>query len=198
MSKKVNIEKESEFNFFTSFDDVEETGLVFQFLDSPIEHVPSGDDKHNIPLEQIPKEIDMVEVPIKKEEVPKTYQKVIEVHEMNEAEKNFANRIRYILKLIFKGFFKENIVNAWCTGLSYGIITYDIIEQKYLPALIMFIYSLLYTDIKNGVKTLLDYCTSKKRRELEADLESHSVLNYTNSMIYSDEVKMYVKRKEYK
>lgn len=195
MISKVNIESEREFNHYSSFDNVVETGLIFQFLDAATRNIPEKDDNHNIPLETGSEDVQMIQVPIRKEEVFPTYQKVIEVYEMNEAEINIANKIRYILKLIFKGFFKENVTSAWCTGISYGFVAYDLLDQKYLAALIMFTYSLLYTDIRNGFKMLADYFSSRKRLELEADLKRHDVLDYTEAMINKDEVKMYVKSK---
>lgn len=193
MLNKMNIEKERDFDYYSFSGNVEETGLIFQFFDKAIENVPDKKDNHNVPLEYNSREVDMVEVPISRREVPETYQKVIEVYEMNEAEINIANKIRYILKLIFKGFFKGDILYAWFAGFSYGFIACDLIEQKYLSALILFTYSLLYMDIKKGVKTLKDYFSSKTRIKLEDYLARYGILEYTNDLVSSDDVKMYVK-----
>lgn len=192
MKSKMNIEKEQDFNYCSTSSDVAETGLVFQFL-NPVKTNHDKGDNYNVPLEGLCEESSCVEAPIPKEKVPKTYKKVIEVYEMNEAEINIANKIRYILKLIFKGFFKEDILYAWCAGLSYGVIAFDLIEQKYLQALIMFTYSLLYTDVKKGFKTLADYFSSKTRIKLEDYLARYGILEYTNDLVSSDDVKMYVK-----
>lgn len=193
MNNKMNIDKERDFNYYSVFGNVEETGLVFQFMDDIVTSVPDKEDNHNVPLENDFEESSCVEAPLPRIEVPRTYQKVIEVHEMNEAEINIANKIRYILDLIFKGFFREDNVRLWCAGISYGFIAYDLIEQNYFASLVMFAYSLLYTDVKKGIKTLVDYFSGRKREELESHLKRYGVLDYTNELINSGDVKMYIK-----
>lgn len=189
---KMNIDKEREFHFYSGLRSAEETGLVFQFL-NPVKTMQDIGDNYNAPLEELCEKSSCVEAPIPKAIVPETYQKVIEVYEMNEAEISVANKIRYILKLIFNGFFKGDNVYLWSAIIGYGFVGYDLIEHNYLAALIMFAYALLYTDVKKGTKTLIDYFSSKKRMELETDLARYNVLEYTNELVNSGDVKMYVK-----
>ncbi|MDE5888652.1 MAG: hypothetical protein K2H20_01385, partial [Bacilli bacterium] len=150
-------------------------------------------DNYNIPLEYSSDEEECVRVPIIKEVVPSTCQKVVEVYEMNEAEINIANKIRYISKLCFEGFFRGDNVRAWCSGLYAGFVAYDLIKENYVAAIILFGCCLIYTDVNVGFKVLKDYFTSKRREELEQDLQKYGVLEYTNAIKSLEDVKTYIK-----
>ena len=172
-----------------------ETGLEFS-LDRTYEEISF--DKYNncnAPLECKGLDNECIDVQLNKGDVPKAYLKVVEIYEMNEAEISIANKIRYILKLVVEGFFRNDGTRLMCAGIAYGFVTYDLLKENYLAALLMFAYSLFYTDIRKGFKTLKEYLDSTKRKKLELDLLVYGVLDYTKAMKSVDDVKMYLKKK---
>lgn len=196
MSESINITDNIEkIGIYSHCLDAIETGLIFEVEGVQDFKRQVKEDRYKVPVEFDSSLNKSIEVPMSREDVPKTYQKVVEVYEMNKAEISVVNKIRYILKLIFKSFYKGDYLNLWCAGISYGFITYDLIDENYLGALIMFTYSLIYTDLGKGIRVLKDYFTSKTREELEIFLEKYGVLDYTNAMKDENDVKMYVKFK---
>lgn len=197
-NKKVIFEDSSDFKYYFGIYGAEETGLEFHLDSTYAENNLSKKDNYNIPVEHEKDELGVVDVPVMRVAVPDTYKKVIEVQEMNEAEINIVKKIRYILKLCFEGFFRGDNVRAWCAGIYSGFVTYDLIKENYVAAIILFGCSLLYTDVYTGFKTLNDYFTSKRREGLERYLKYYGVLDYTKATKSAEDVKMYAKFKERK
>ncbi len=190
-NKKVIFDKAKDFEHYSKVFESVETGLEFHL--TYVKNKLPKNDNYNILLEDDNEKLEVVDAPIIRVAVPDTYKKVIEVQEMNEAEINIVNKMKYILKLCFESFFRGDNVHAWCAGVYVGFVTYDLIKENYAAAIILFGCFLLHTDVITGFKALKDYFTSKKREELEKVLEYYGVLEYTNAMKCQEDVKMYAK-----
>ena len=172
----------SEFQMLTKFIPLEEVGISF-----------SGEIKIDEKTSVITDKQIKLETP---EEAAKTYQKVMEMRDLTEAERTNVNKFRLVLKKIFDVYFRgqkfrRNLCIFWMIVLGLDIAT-----ENYFGALIMAAFITLYTSPIKFIKEMKKIIGSKKRKkELTEELSKSNVLGYVDSVLEDEGVQLYFKPK---
>lgn len=170
-----------EFQMLTKFLPLEEVGISF-----------SGeikiDDKTSVITDKQIK-LDNPEV------AAKTYQKVMEMRELTEAERTNVNKFKLVLKKLFDVYFKgqkfrRNLCVFWTI-----ILGFDIATENYFGALMMAAAITLYTSPIKFIKEVRKIFSKKKREELSEELSKVNMLGYVNSVPDDEGVQLYFKPK---
>ena len=125
----------------------------------------------------------------------KTYQKVMEMRELTEAERTNVNKFKLVLKKLFDVYFKgqkfrRNLCVFWAI-----ILGFDIATENYFGALMMAAAITLYTSPIKFIKQVKKIFGKKKREELSEELSKMNVLGYVNSVPEDEGVQLYFKPK---
>ena len=171
-----------EFQMLTKFLPLEEVGISF-----------SGE----IQVDEMTSVITDKQIKLENPEVAaKTYQKVMEMRELTEAERTNVSKAKLVLKKLFEVFFKGQ---KWRRNLCvfYAVIVgFDIAVENYLGALLMTACILLYTSPIKFIKEMKKIFGNKKRREeLSEELSKLNVLGYVDSVPEDEGVQLYFKPK---
>lgn len=170
-----------EFQMLTKFLPLEEVGISF-----------SGeikiDDKTSVITDKQIK-LDNPEV------AAKTYQKVMEMRDLTEAERTNVNKFKLVLKKLFDVYFKgqkfrRNLCVFWTI-----ILGFDIATKNYFGALMMAACITLYTSPIKFIKEVRKIFSKKKREELSEELSKVNMLGYVNSVPDDEGVQLYFKPK---
>ena len=170
-----------EFQMLTKFLPLEEVGISF-----------SGeikiDDKTSVITDKQIK-LDNPEV------AAKTYQKVMEMRDLTEAERTNVNKFKLVLKKLFDVYFKgqkfrRNLCVFWTI-----ILGFDIATENYFGALMMAACITLYTSPIKFIKEVRKIISKKKREELSEELSKVNMLGYVNSVPDDEGVQLYFKPK---
>ena len=124
-----------------------------------------------------------------------TYQKVMEMRELTEAERTNVSKFKLILKKIFDVYFKgqkwrRNLCIFWTI-----ILGFDIAAENYFAALMMAACITLYTSPVKFIKEVRKIFSKKKREELSEELSKMNILGYVNSVDEDEGVQLYFKPK---
>lgn len=171
-----------EFQMLTKFLPLEEVGISF-----------SGeikvDEKTSVITDKQIK-LDNPEVAIK------TYQKVMEMRELTEAERTNVSKAKLFLKKLFEVFFKGQ---KWRRNLCIfyaSLVAFDIAVDNYFGALMMTACILLYTSPIKFAKELKKIFGNKKRKkELSEELSKMNMLGHVDSVDEDEGVQLYFRPK---
>ena len=171
-----------EFQMLTKFLPLEEVGISF-----------SGE----IQVDEMTSVITDKQIKLENPEVAaKTYQKVMEMRELTEAERTNVSKAKLVLKKLFEVFFKGQ---KWRRNLCvfYAVIVgFDIAMENYLGALLMTTCILLYTSPIKFIKEMKKIFGNKKHKEkLSEELSKLNVLGYVDSVPEDEGVQLYFKPK---
>jgi hypothetical protein len=172
----------TEFQMLTKFLPLDEVGISF-----------SGE----IPIDEKTSVITDKQIKLENPEVAaKTYQKVVEMRELTEAERTNVSKFKLMLKKLFEVFFKgqkfrRNLCVFWAI-----ILGLDIATENYFGALMMTACILLYTSPIKFLKEVKKIFGNKKRKEeLREELSKLNVFGYVNSVPEDEGVQLYFKPK---
>ena len=170
-----------EFQMLTKFLPLEEVGISF-----------SGeikiDEKTSVITDKQIK-LDNSEVAIK------TYQKVMEMRELTEAERTNVSKAKLFLKKLFEVFFRgQKWRRNLCIFYAF-IVGFDIAVENYLGAIIMFACILLYTSPIKFYKELRKIFSKKKQKQLSKELDELKVLSDVFSVDDDEGIQLYFKPK---
>lgn len=171
-----------EFQMLTKFLPLEEVGISF-----------SGE----IKVDEMTSVITDKQIKLENPEVAaKTYQKVMEMRDLTEAERTNVSKAKLVLKKLFEVFFKGQ---KWRRNLCifYAVIVgFDIAVENYLGAILMTICILLYSSPIKFIKEMKKMFGNKKRKEeLSEELSKLNVLGYVDSVPEDEGVQLYFKPK---
>lgn len=176
------IDSVPEFQMLTKFLPLEEVGISFSGEIKVDENTSVITDK------QI--KLDNPEV------AAKTYQKVMEMRELTEAERTNVSKFKLVLKKLFEVFFRGQ---KWRRNLClfYAVIVgFDIAVENYFGAILMTTCILLYSSPVKFIKEMKKIFGNKKRKEeLSEELAKLSVLGYVDSVPEDEGVQLYFKPK---
>lgn len=171
-----------EFQMLTKFLPLEEVGISF-----------SGE----IKVDEMTSVITDKQIKLENPEVAaKTYQKVMEMRDLTEAERTNVSKAKLVLKKLFEVFFKGQ---KWRRNLCifYAVIVgFDIAVENYLGAILMTTCILLYSSPIKFIKEMKKMFGNKKRKEeLSEELSKLNVLGYVDSVPEDEGVQLYFKPK---
>lgn len=125
------------------------------------------------------------------EEATKTYQKVMEMRELTEAERTNVNKYKLVLKKLFDVFFRgqkyrRNLCIFW--AIILGI---DVAAENYFAALMMAACIAINTSPIKFAKEMKKMFGKKRREELTEELTEMNIMNHVNSVEQDEGVKLY-------
>lgn len=125
----------------------------------------------------------------------KTYQKVMEMRDLTEAERTNVSKVKLILKKLFEVYFKgqkwrRNLCIFWM--IIFGL---DIATENYFGALMIAACITLYTSPIKFYKELKKILGKKKREELGKELSEMGLLGDVGSVDDDEDIKLYLKPK---
>lgn len=170
-----------EFQMITKFLPVEEVGISFN---------------GKIKVDEMLSVITDKKVKLDSPEVAtETYQKVMEMRELTEAERTNVSKVKLVLKKLLEVFFRGQ---KWRRNLCifFGfIVGFDIAVENYLGAILMFTYILFYTSPIKFYKELRKIFSKKRQEELSNELEELNVLSGVYSVDDDASIQLYFKLK---
>ncbi len=179
---KYYVDSVTEFQMLTKFLPLDEVGISFSG------EIPIDEKTSVITDKQI--KLDNPEVAIK------TYQKVIEMRELTEAERTNVSKAKLFLKKLFEVFFKGQ---KWRRNLCIfyaSLVAFDIAVDNYFGALMMTACILLYTSPIKFAKELKKIFGNKKRKkELSEELSKMNMLGHVDSVDEDEGVQLYFRPK---
>lgn len=126
----------------------------------------------------------------------KTYQKVMEMRELTEAERTNVSKAKLVLKKLFEVFFKGQKFRVGLCIFWSLIAALDIAVENYFGAFLMTAFILLYTSPIKFLKEMKKIIGNKQRKkELTEELSKLNVLGYVDSVPEDDGVQLYFKPK---
>ncbi len=170
-----------EFQMLTKFIPLEEVGISF-----------SGEIKIDEKTSVITDKQIKLENP---EEAAKTYQKVMEMRDLTEAERTNVNKFKLVLKKVFDVYFRgqkfrRNLCIFWMI-----ILGFDIATENYFGALIMAAFITLYTSPIKFIKEMKKIFGKKRKEQLMDELSKMNMLGHVNSVDDDEGVQLYFKPK---
>lgn len=170
-----------EFQMLTKFIPLEEVGISF-----------SGEIKIDEKTSVITDKQIKLENP---EEAAKTYQKVMEMRDLTEAERTNVNKFKLVLKKVFDVYFRgqkfrRNLCIFWMI-----ILGFDIATENYFGALIMAAFITLYTSPIKFIKEMKKIFGKKRKEQLMDELSKMNLLGHVNSVDDDEGVQLYFKPK---
>lgn len=170
-----------DFEVLTKFMPIEEVGISF-----------NGE----IKIDETTSVITDKKVTLESPEVAlKTYQKVMEMRDLTEAERTNVSKVKLILKKLFEVYFKgqkwrRNLCIFWM--IIFGL---DIATENYFGALMIAAWITLYTSPIKFIKELYKILGKKKKEKLQEELSEMGLYSYIDSVDDAEDIKLYCKPK---
>ena len=129
------------------------------------------------------------------EEATMTYQKVMEIRELTEAERMNVSKAKLLLKKMFDVYFsgqkwRRNLCIFWAI-----ILGFDVAVENYFAAFMMAVCITLNTSPIKFYKEIKKIYGNKKRDLLADELAEKNILNYVNSVSEDKDVQLYFRPK---
>lgn len=170
-----------DFEVLTKFMPIEEVGISF-----------NGE----IKIDETTSVITDKKVTLESPEVAlKTYQKVMEMRDLTEAERTNVNKAKLILKKMFEIFFRGS---NWTMGFSIFwslMIVLDIYTDNPLGVVLMTSCILLNTSPIKFIKALNKILNKRKKEKLQEELSEIGLYSYIDSVDDAEDIKLYCKPK---
>lgn len=172
----------TEFQMLTKFLPLEEVGISF-----------SGE----IKIDDMTSVITDKQIKLDNPEVAsKTYQKVVEMRELTEAERLHVSKAKLVMKKLFEVFFRGQKFRRNLTIFWMVILGFDVATENYFGALMMTACILLYNSPIKFIKEMKKIFGNKKRKEeLSEELSKLNILGYVDSVPEDEGVQLYFKPK---
>lgn len=171
-----------EFKMLTMALPIEETGLSFSGeveLDDNTSVITDKQVKMNSPEDSI-----------------KTYQKVMEIRELSEAEILKVNKFRLFFKKLFEVFFRNQKFRVYFTSMWLALLTFEVATEDYLMALMYVAAIALYNSpIKFAKEVKKMYGNKKRKEELKEELTEQNLMGLVYSIPEDDGIQLYFKPK---
>lgn len=187
-----NLDREGDLNFYTdSVDDFEMATSYMDLEEVGISFCGEVEVDDNIGV------ITDKQVPLKnKETTIKTYQKVMKMRELSEAEILHISKFRLVLKKLFDVFFNKQKFRVFFTLYCFGVLSFKIATEDYLTSIIYIVGIFLYTKpIKYAQEMKKIFGNKEKREELREELEDMNLMGLVNSIQDDEGIQLYFKPK---
>ena len=125
-----------------------------------------------------------------------TYQKVMEIRELTEAERLHISKWKIVIKKLFEVFFNKEKFRIYFTAFWSLCTITNLISDNYLSAMIYIAAIALYNKPIKFTKEILKMLnSSEKVEQLKKEIENTDVLSYINSTLEDEGIKLYIKAK---
>ena len=126
----------------------------------------------------------------------KTYQKVMEIRDLSEAEILKMSKFKLFLKKLFEVFFRNRKCLVFLTMFWLGLMTFEISTDDYLTAFVYVCAIALYNSPIKFAKELKKIFGNKGRKEeLKKELNEQKLMGLVYSIPEDEGIQLYFKPK---